>query len=273
MDYYGEAPKLPKIKRSNTADRIILIISIIFILITLYTVFGKIEYKWDSFNSQVALKMASNFFRFDLVGKEKMLEMSANLLNTLALGFLTTILGFIFGFVLGLFAARNLSSEFSSAAIRGIASFIRAVPTIIWVLIFVAGYGLTATTAVVGMFFHTLAFFVKSFAEAFEEIDEGTLDALKATGANWLQIVFGAVIPSSITKMISWIAIRSEINFGIAVIIGPAAGVPGTIGTAINNASRAGEYHIQGFGVFLIFITAFLMEVTINYLRRKSIIS
>lgn len=263
----------PKLRESNSADRLMFVLVSCFMVITIYTIFHRIEYKWDYFQADTAVKIATNFFRIDQVGSEKMLEMLISLINTLALGFVTTILGFGGGLVLGLFAARNLTNGYVTNVIRAISSFMRAVPTIIWVLIFVAGYGLTATTAVVGMFFHTLAFFVKSFAEAFEEVDTGTIEALRATGSNWFQIVFGAVLPASMTKMISWIAIRNEINFGVAVVIGPAAGVPGTIGTMINNASRGGEYAVQGFGVLLIFLTAFLMEVMINRLRQKSIIS
>ncbi len=263
----------PQFGKRGSAERIIMILVILFAIITVYTIFFRVEYKWEDFQGEVAASMASNFLRFDKLQADKVAEMLASLLNTLALAFLTTVMGFIFGFIFGLLAARNLSNGPLTVAVRSVATFIRAVPTIIWVLIFVSGFGLTATTAVVGMFFHTFAFFVKSFAEAFEEIDKGTIEALRATGSTWFQIVFGAVIPSSLTKMISWLALRSEINFGVAVVIGPAAGVPGTIGTIINNASRAGEYHIQGFGVFLIFLTAFVMETLINRLRQKSIIA
>jgi len=262
----------PRLRVYNATDRAIGLLVTLFLLVTFYALFFRLEYKWDQFSFEVASRIASNFFRFDLVPGEKRLEMFMSLLNTLALGFVTTILGVVFGLVFGLLAARNLSSGWLTDLIRGISSFVRSVPTIIWVLIFVAGYGLSATTAVVGMFFHTFAFFTKAFAESFEEVDTGTIEALKATGSNWLQIVFGAVLPSSMTKMISWIAIRNEINFGVAVVIGPAAGVPGTIGSAINNAARGGDYATQGFGVFMIFLTAWLMEITINDFRQRSIL-
>ncbi|MFO7886754.1 MAG: ABC transporter permease subunit [Eubacteriales bacterium] len=263
----------PKIKTFTTADFIISAVLLVFLLITLYTIFFRIEYKWDDFQGDTAISIASNFIRFDKVGIQKIIEMILSLINTLSLAFVTTITGFILGIVLGLFAARNISNIHLSNFIRGAASFIRSIPTIIWVLIFVSGYGLSATTAVMGMFFHTLSFFIKSFAETFEEVDKGTIEALRASGSNWLQIVFGTMLPSSLTKIISWIAIRSEINFGVAVVIGPAAGVPGTIGSLINNASRAGDYATQGFGVILIFLTAYIMEVIINKIRLKSIIN
>lgn len=264
--------KRPKIKEVGAAERLARVLMYVFLAVAVYTLLFRIEYKWQDFSMATLMRITQNFFRFDLVENAQKLEMLSSLVNTLALGFLTTFFGLISGLILGLLAAKNLVSGPLPTFIRGVSSFVRAVPTIIWVLIVVAGFGLTSTTAVIGMYFHTVAFFVKSFAESFEEIDMGTIEALKATGANWLQIVFGAVLPSALTKIISWFAIRNEINFGVAVVIGPAAGVPGTIGTIINNASRAGEYAVQGFGVSLIFLTAFIMEMTINHFRQRSII-
>lgn len=262
----------PKLNEKNETDKLIQILILSALIISAYTVLFRVEYKWDSFSAKSASEIASSFFRIDLVPNHMKVEMLLSLVNTLALGFVSTIVGFVAGIVFGLFAARNISNNTVASVISAFASFIRSVPTIIWVLIFVSGYGLSATTAVVGMFFHTLAFFIKSFAETFEEIDIATIEALRATGSNWTQVVFGAVLPSSLTRIISWLAIRYEINFATAVIIGPAVGVPGTIGTLINNAAREGNYSVQGFGVLLIFITAFIMETVINRVRVKSII-
>ncbi|SHI41835.1 phosphonate transport system permease protein [Dethiosulfatibacter aminovorans DSM 17477] len=267
--WYGK----PILKKKDSSDTMIRWVSIVFVLITLYTVFGRIEYRWESFSGDIALKMLKNFFRYDLVEGVQAMKMAISLFKTLALSFVTTILGFIIGIVMGLFSARNISNPMLSNIIRGIASFIRAVPTIVWVLFFVSGFGLTSTTAVLGMLFHTVAFFTKAFSECFEEVDKETINALRATGANWTQVVFGSIFPSSLTKMISWLAIRYETNFSVAVIIGPAAGVPGTIGTAINAASRSGDYPVQGFGVMLVFVTALIMELLINGVRQKSIVN
>lgn len=262
----------PKLKENSAADRLIVLLLSVFAMISVYTLFFRIEYRWDYFMPEKLLEMAQHFLRWDMIPQGQKIDMVKALINTFSLGFLTTVMGMVSGLFLALLAAKNLSKGFVPEMIRSIAALMRAIPTIIWVLIFVAGYGLSATTAVVGMYFHTLAFFIKSFAESFEEVDEATIEALKATGAGWFQIVFGAVLPSCATRIISWLAIRSEINFGVAVVIGPAVGVPGTIGTAINNAARGGNYATQGFGVILIFLVAFLLEVLINRLRQKSIV-
>ena len=44
------------------------------------------------------------------------------------------------------------------------------------------------------MTFHTVGYLIKAYSEAFEELDEGIIEALKASGANWWQIVFQALL-------------------------------------------------------------------------------
>lgn len=263
----------PKLREVSSSDKIIKAIFFIGILLTLYTIFIRIEYKWDQVDFNLGKKVLVSFFRVNEVSNAKKIEMLISVVNTIALGFISTLSGFLVGIVLALFAARNISNNIVSNLVRSFAGLVRAVPTIIWVLIFVSGYGLSATTAVVGMFFHTLAFFIRSLAESFEEVDSATIEALMAAGANKMQVIFGAILPSSVSKIISWFALRFEQNFGTAVIIGPAVGVPGTIGTLINNASRMADYSTLGFGVMLIFVTAFLFEIVLNRVREKNIVN
>ena len=65
-------------------------------------------------------------------------------------------------------------------------SFFRAVPTILWVLIFTVAIGLGPETAVTGLLFHSVAYLVKAYSESFEEVDPGVIEALRASGASWL---------------------------------------------------------------------------------------
>ena len=87
--------------------------------------------------------------------------------------------------------------------------------------------GLGSVAAVIGMTFHSVSYLVKAYSESFEELDKGVIEALQASGANWWHIIFQAVIPSSITYMISWTFLRFEINFAVAVAMGAAAGAGG----------------------------------------------
>lgn len=191
---------------------------------------------------------------------------------TFALAFLTTVIGAIAALILGLFAAKNLSTPMTSNIIKSIVSFIRAVPTVLWVLIFAVTAGLGSEAAIIGMTFHTIGYLIKAYSEAFEELDEGTIEALKATGASWWQIVFQAVIPSSISYILVWTFMRFEINFTNGVAMGAAAGAGG-IGFELFMASgfyfNVGEV---GFITIAIVICAILLETFSTKIKNRYLV-
>ncbi len=191
-----------------------------------------------------------------------------SLLATLCLGFLTTLIGAFFALLFGLPAARNLGNPIVSAVLKGFVAFIRAVPTVLWVLIFAIGAGLGSVAAIVGMSFHSFGYLLKAYSESFEEIDGETIEALRASGANWLQIVAQAVLPSSMGRIISWTFMRFEMNFTNAVAMGAAAGAGG-IGFDLFMAS--GFYlnlHEVGFITWLILAVAIALEAGAMRLKR-----
>jgi phosphonate transport system permease protein len=121
------------------------------------------------------------------------------------------------------------------------------------------------------MTFHSFSYLLKAYSEAFEEIDAGVIEALRASGATWLQIVLRAVIPSSLGPMISWTFIRFEINFTNAVAMGAAAGAGG-IGFDLFMASGF-YFNINevGYITWLILIAAVLMEVGATRLKKTQL--
>jgi len=189
--------------------------------------------------------------------------------TTLALAFLTTLIGSISALFLGLLAARNLSNKITSDLIKRVVAVFRAVPTVLWVLIFAIGSGLGSVAAVIGMSFHTVGYLLKAYSESFEELDEGTIEALRATGANWFQIVFQAVIPSSITFLLSWTFIRFEINFGIAVAMGAAAGAGGIGYNLFMAAGYFYDIREIGFITYFILLIALCMEIIATRLKKQ----
>jgi phosphonate transport system permease protein len=189
-------------------------------------------------------------------------------LVTLALGFLTTLIGAAVALVLGLLASKNLGSQRMSSIIKGFVAFVRAVPTVLWVLIFAIGAGLGSVAAIIGMSFHSIAYLTKAYSESFEEIDVGVIDALKASGANWLQIVFQAVLPSTMGYLVSWTFVRFEINFTTAVAMGAAAGAGG-IGYNLWMASYYLNIHEMGYITYLILAVAIVMEIGATRLKTR----
>ncbi|MDR3585408.1 MAG: ABC transporter permease subunit [Desulfosporosinus sp.] len=196
-------------------------------------------------------------------------EAFTEVMITLGLAFLTTLIGGIIALFLGLLAAQNLAPKKVTYLIKGFVAYIRAVPTILWVLIFAVAAGLGSAAAVIGMSFHSISYLTKAFSESFEDLDRSVIEALMASGANWWQIVFQAVIPSSASYLLSWTFLRFEINFANAVAMGAAAGAGG-IGFDL---FMAGSFYFDlrevGLITYLIIAIAIVLEVFSTNMKAK----
>lgn len=187
---------------------------------------------------------------------------------TIGLALLTTVIGAALALLLGLLAARNLTNGTVSYLIKSGVAFIRAVPTVLWVLIFAVSAGLGSVAAVLGMAFHSVGYLIKAYSESFEEMDEGVIEALRGSGASWWQIVFQAVLPSSMSYLVSWTFVRFEINFAAAIAMGAAAGAGG-IGF---DMFMAGNYYLdlREVGTITYFILAFAIGLEMFATRWKA---
>ena len=262
-----------KIKSKSTSQIFIkLTLGTLFIL----TVLGFLTFDYKGINLLKAVKETLTnvkimFFEASLT-HFTFLEALKQIGVTLSVAFLTTLAGALIGLFLGSFAAKNLSNNIVSNIIKGFVAFIRAVPTVLWVLIFAVTAGLGSEAAIIGMTFHTVGYLIKAYSEAFEELDEGIIEALKASGANWWQIVFQAVLPSSLRYLLVWTFMRFEINFTNGVAMGAAAGAGG-IGFELFMASNF-YFNVRevGFITIGILICAIILEgistkIKNNYLK------
>lgn len=209
----------------------------------------------------IFLHPSSNRFSFG--------EAFYNVVVTLGLAFLTTLIGGIVALFLGLLSAQNLAPKQVTNLIKGFVAIIRAVPTILWVLIFAVAAGLGSAAAIIGMSFHSISYLTKAYSESFEDLDRSVIEALMASGANWWQIVFQAVIPSSVTYLLSWSFLRFEINFANAVAMGAAAGAGG-IGFDL---FMAGGFYFDlsevGLITYIILAMAIVLEVASANVKGK----
>ncbi|MDO4589868.1 MAG: ABC transporter permease subunit [Slackia sp.] len=206
-----------------------------------------------------------------LAGHFTLFEVLEGLFVSLALAALTTFIGALIAFFTGLFAAGNLSNRRVALVIKVLMSVFRAVPTILWVLVFSVAIGLGPEAAVTGLLFHSVAYLTKAYSEAFEEIDPGVLEALRASGARWWQIVFRAVVPATSAELLSWTFIRFEMNFVNAVAVGAVAGAGGIGYQLFLAGSFYLNIHEVGLIVYLCLAVAIVLEVAATMLRKHYI--
>lgn len=268
--YYIEHKKDGRIKTKAVGNSSG-VINITIVTLILLTIYGFLTFDYKDLNlasavGQTLQNLKIMFLNPSLIHFTFMQGINAVII-TMSLAFLTTLLGASIAIILGLFAAKNLSNIHVSNLIKGFVAFIRAIPTVIWVLIFAISAGLGSVAAVVGLTFHSTAYLTKAYSESYEEIDGGVIEALKASGASFWQIVFQAIIPSTANYLVSWTFMRFEINFTNAVAMGAAAGAGG-IGYEL---FMAGSFYFNvsevGFISYLLVGSAIILEVISNRIK------
>lgn len=189
-------------------------------------------------------------------------------LITMGLAFVTTVLSAIVAFFMSLVVAENVIGGIPGKIVRGIVSFIRSIPTVLWVLIF-ARVTLGSQAAVMGISFHAIGYLTKVFAESIEELDDGKIEALKASGASFWQIVSQAVLPMTLSYFVAWTFMRFEINYVVALAMGAAAGAGG-IGYDL---FMAGSFYFNvrevGAIAYLVVVTTLILEMISKHIKKS----
>ncbi|AKZ63389.1 phosphate ABC transporter permease [Herbaspirillum hiltneri N3] len=132
-----------------------------------------------------------------------------------------TLLGVIGAIPVSFLAARNLNrNRVVYQSVRQLLNVTRSINELILALVFVSAVGLGPFPGVLALALHGVGMVGKFFAESIEEIDDGPLEALRATGARPLQVIVFGVLPQVITAWIATVLYRFEVNLRQATVLG-----------------------------------------------------
>jgi phosphonate transport system permease protein len=157
-------------------------------------------------------------------------------------------------------------NDFFCGFSRLIASIFRNIPEVVWAMILLFSFGQNALTGYFALFFVTFGVLTRAFIETIDEASYSSVEALKATGASYFQIVFQAVIPSSIPQMISWILYMIETNIRSSTLIGMLTGTG--IGNVFTLYYRSLNYNAASLVVLSIVTAVIIIEFMSNTIRR-----
>jgi len=261
-----------KIKTASRSKSGLAIKATIYVMLGL-TIYGFLTFNYK--NIDFAKSIAGTLHNMKVLFGEPRLTYNSflgalkALFVTFSLSALTTIFGAVIAVFGALLCAKNIANPIVANVIKSFVALVRAVPTILWVLIFTVAAGLGSVAAVSGLTFHSAGHLIKAYAESIEEMDDGTIEALKASGASFWQIVFQAILPSSISYMIAWTFLRFEINFINAIAVGAAAGAGG-IGFDLY---MAGNHYFDlrelGFITYIVVAAVILLEIAATKIKAK----
>ncbi|RKF17300.1 ABC transporter permease subunit [Roseovarius spongiae] len=146
----------------------------------------------------------------------------ASILDTLQMSFLGGMAGVALAIPLAWFSAWNVSPHrrvlFPLGRLGVISA--RAIHETIWTILFVSvlGFGMLAGVSALTMF--CIGFAGKLFSDEIEAVDMGPVEAMRATGANSLQVFLFAVVPQ-VRVAFTGIAIYTwDVAFRAATVVG-----------------------------------------------------
>jgi phosphonate transport system permease protein len=188
--------------------------------------------------------------------------------QTIFLGLMATTIGAVGALLLSFLAARNLMGGnpftlFIYFIIRTILNIIRSIEPLIIAIIFVVIVGLGPFAGMIAITLHTIAALGKLYSEVIEGIDPGPLEAIRATGGNWLQMVRYAVIPQIVPPFASFTLFRWDINVRTSTIIGFVGG--GGIGFFLYQWIIKGDFR----AVSSSFIAIAVIVITLDYVSAR----
>jgi phosphonate transport system permease protein len=193
---------------------------------------------------------------------------SRALLETFQMALVGTALGVVFSLPLAVWATRRLTPHpLVYYAARGLVSWFRTVPDLIWALFFVVTVGLGPFAGTLALMVDTMGFCGKFFAEAMEETEAGPQEALTALGARRSGVICSAVIPAAMPSFINTALFSLEKATRSSVVLGLVGA--GGIGIELKVAMDLFEYPTAATIILCIFALVLAVERVSSSLRQR----
>lgn len=188
--------------------------------------------------------------------------------ETVSITVLSTFYSLLLGLFFGMLASENVFKiKYVPILVKSFFTFLRAIPTPVWVLLMLVCLGFGPAAGIVGLSVHTIAFFTRAFSQSFEDISPDIIEALEVTGATRFQIFVAAVLPSALSQMIAWIGVRFEVNFAECAILGMVGA--GGIGYVVSSSLQNYDYGTAGLAICIVFIFAICVERIFIMIKKR----
>ena len=190
------------------------------------------------------------------------------LFETFNMALLATIVGSTLALFLSFLAAKNTSpNSLLFFSIRRILEFFRGVPEIIFAILFVWVLGIGPPAGIIAMTLHTTGSLGKLFSEVHENSNNKPIEALKASGGNWLSEMKFGLLPQVLPNLISYALLRFEINIRASTILGFVGA--GGIGQELYLVINFNYYEEVSAIILLIILTVISIDLLSGFLRKN----
>lgn len=192
----------------------------------------------------------------------------AAMLETFEMALLGTLIGVVASVPLAILAARNTTPHrVVYGATRGVISFLRSVPDLVWGIIFVVTVGLGPEAGVLAIAAESTGFCGRFFADRIEDVEPELIEGLTATGATRGGILAGAVLPSVLPSFVGTSMFGLESATRSSVVLGVVGA--GGIGVELTTSMQLLRYDEALTIILAIFVAVLAVERLASTIRHR----
>ena len=189
------------------------------------------------------------------------------MIESLTMTVTSTVAGIALSVPFALGAARNLAPTWLYLCCRGVIAFARAFQDVIIAIFFVAMFGFGPLAGFLTLSLSTIGFLGKLLADDIEEVDPSQMEAVRATGASWWQLVAWGVTPQVTPRLVGLSLYRFDINFRESAVVGIVGA--GGIGATLNTALDRYEFDDAAAILILIIVIVMACEYASSFIRGR----
>lgn len=205
------------------------------IAVVVYAIFAAIQldFSWERFEAGLGhgARFLSRMFPPSI---ERLDVLWTGIAESLEIAVLATTLGIALALPLSLMGARNLMPVWATWPARTVISLCRALHPVIVAIIFVKAVGFGALAGVLALTVASVGFIGKLFTESIEEISLKQVEAVRATGASFMNVIIYAVLPQVFPRFVGFSTYQLDSNLRNSTMVGivGAGGIGGTLFSA-----------------------------------------
>ena len=243
--------RAPRLIENDWLRRAIVIGAIAYFSLAVFS----IEVNWERVSEGFgrAMRLFSGFLTPDFTTRWD--DIVIGMTESLTMTVTATVAGVLLSVPVALGAARNLAPVWVYAICRSIIALARVFQEVIIAIFFVAMFGFGPFAGFLTLSLSTIGFLAKLLADDIEEIDPSQVEAIRATGASFWQLIDYAVASQVTPRLVGLSMYRVDINFRESAVVGivGAGGIGATLNTALD------RYEFEAAAAILILIIVIVM--------------
>ena len=198
-------------------------------------------------------------------------ELAVPLIETIQIAVVGTVVAAITSIPLSFLAARNTTPNITIYfGAKGAINSLRAIPTLLWAILFVSLVGLGPLAGVFAITCHCIGTLGKYFSEAIESVGPNVkivLESMRTEGASEFQVVQYGLLPALAPLFSSYILYYLEGNIRAATVLGLVGA--GGIGLYLTQTIRLFKRHETLTIILVILAVVFSVDAMSRQVRKR----